>query len=196
MSKCFDGSLTEQDFSIETGNNTTDKSLKGSIRRKISVLPNISGIFSTDPVVEEDFHKNRVYCTFAAGMSACTLGYIRTEMSYPETLLKGNQVKNGVHLDLVLRRKSGSKRFNGIVSETDNSLLEHFSDIKDLISAKMVKKVLNIYVKKYAYSDLISDDDWKKIESAYQAYKENWHFKDADCLYQFLKEKRSDKSKS
>lgn len=189
--KCFDGSLTEKDFSIETGNHDMDKNLKGSIRRKITVLPDISGMFSADPIIKEDFRKNRVYCTFAAGTASCTLGYIRTETSYPETLLKGNMVKDGVHLDLVLRRKSGTKRFNGFVSGNYNTLLEHFADISNLISAKMIKIVFNTYYEKYSDYDEISEEDWNKFEFAYLSYKNASGLSDVDGLYQSLKEKRS-----
>lgn len=189
--KCFDGSLTGNDFITETGDLTIDKNLKGSIRRKISVLPDISGIFSADPIIKEDFHKNRIYCTFAAGTTSCTLGYIRTKASYPETLLKGNMVDDGVHLDLILRKKSGAKYFNGFVSGNNNTLFEHFTDISSLISPKMIKVVFNMYYDQYSNYDVISEEDWGKFEYAYISYKNVSNLNDADDLYQSLQEKKA-----
>ena len=50
--KCVNGTLTEAD-------------IKGSVRRKIKVLPDMIGLFS----------KNRLFCSFAAAGISCTVGF-------------------------------------------------------------------------------------------------------------------------
>lgn len=58
--------------------------MKGSVRRKINALSNLSSLFEAETLVEEDFVKNRVKCTFAAGKTACTLGFARECILYPQ----------------------------------------------------------------------------------------------------------------
>ncbi|MCD8045994.1 MAG: PBECR4 domain-containing protein [Clostridiales bacterium] len=70
--KALNGTLTEDDFDfVKRGQ--SEAQVKGSVRRKINVLPEITSIFSASTKVEEDFVKNQVCCSFAAGKTTCTL---------------------------------------------------------------------------------------------------------------------------
>lgn len=79
--KCFNGTLSEADFEVSGSHNGQD--LKGTIRRKINVIPNIFGIFSSSATVQEDFQKNRISCSFATGNISCTLGFARHNIRTP-----------------------------------------------------------------------------------------------------------------
>lgn len=137
FNKCYDGTLKESDFVTEGTYKGND--LKGSIRRKINVLPNIPGLFSSGPQIQEDFQKNRVICSFAAGMTSCTIGFTRTARAYPETLLKGNLLdqSSASYLSLVLRRSSGSDKFGEILVGGDDELLGKYEALKDLLSDRL-----------------------------------------------------------
>lgn len=52
--KCIDGSLSEDDFDfIKKGQD--EKSVKGTVRRKIKALPDMMGLFRAGLLAEEDF---------------------------------------------------------------------------------------------------------------------------------------------
>lgn len=107
--KCFSATLTEDDFEI--GN----KSNKGSIRRKMSVLNNAIQIFSTEGItVEEQFVKNRISCSFASADKTCTIGFTKTDVTKPQTVLKGHQLKNEIEVDFILSREKGKSDFETI----------------------------------------------------------------------------------
>jgi len=63
--------------------------------------------------MEEDFAKNRIRCSLAAGNASATLGFVVVGKAKPMTLLKGNELNTAKakKLDLVLRRKSGEVNF-------------------------------------------------------------------------------------
>lgn len=56
-SKCFNDTLTENDFDFSK-KNQSEKSVKGSVRRKISALENINNFFAQELYIEEGFRKN------------------------------------------------------------------------------------------------------------------------------------------
>lgn len=110
--KCLDGTLAEEDFEIG------DKMQKGSIRRKMSVLPQAMSLFSSYPLyVEEQFQKNRISCSFASTTTAkvCTVGFTKTKLSKPQTVLKGNYLKNPVAVELLLKKESSRQRSYQVV---------------------------------------------------------------------------------
>ena len=53
FNKCYDGTLTEEDFSFEKIGHSEEQT-KGAVRDKIRVLPDIGSIFSQNSVVEEE----------------------------------------------------------------------------------------------------------------------------------------------
>lgn len=88
--KCIDGSLSEDDFDfIKKGQD--EKSVKGTVRRKIKVLPDMMELFRDGLLAEEDFKKNQVFCTFATADGNCTLGFVDSGKARPKSLIKGNE---------------------------------------------------------------------------------------------------------
>ncbi len=108
--KCFNGTLKEDDFDL--GNT----SLKGSIRRKVKVLPKACSLFLNGEIlVEEKFIKNQVSCSFASTDKDCTLGFCLSKNSKPLTLLKGNQLKSPMNVDLIMKKSIDENKFTTIV---------------------------------------------------------------------------------
>ncbi len=133
--KCMDQTLLEDDFDfIKTGQE--EKAVKGSVRRKINVLPNIKNLFESTVYVEEDFERNYVKCSFAVADTVCTLGFINVDTARPNTLLKNNTLNTSKsrQLELVMRRKRGDKVFSEIVLGDDNARSKYASMI-DKINA-------------------------------------------------------------
>ena len=57
----------------------------------MSVLENSIQIFSSEAiVVEENFNKNRISCSFASSDKVCTIGFTKTKLAKPQTVLKGD----------------------------------------------------------------------------------------------------------
>ena len=115
------------------------KEVKGSVRRKINSLPAIMSMFSVGTSVEEDFEKNRIRCSLAAGNVSATLGFIVAGNAKPMTLLKGNELNSSKakKLDLVLRRKAGETKFSKIIIGDTERLLEHKSVLSELLSDEL-----------------------------------------------------------
>lgn len=119
FNKCFDGTLSTNDFDFnKKGQNP--KSVKGSVRRKINVMENTIGIFdieASNVKVEEDFEKNAIRCSFAAGNNNVTLGFTISDNVRPKTLLKGYELNdsNAYPIDLVLRKNSGDNKFDTLI---------------------------------------------------------------------------------
>ena len=136
--KCYGGTLEETDFDFcKRGQNESE--VKGSVRRKINSLPSIMNMFSVGTSVEEDFEKNRIRCSLAAGNASSTLGFTVVGNAKPMTLLKGNALDSAKarNLDLVLRRKAGETKFSEIVIGATEQLLEHKSALNTLLSEEL-----------------------------------------------------------
>ena len=105
--KCIDCTLTEEDFEIG------DKIRKGTIRRKIGVLSNATKMFLCKTLqAQENFIKNKVCCSFASTDFNCTLGFTDNIKVKPKTLLKGNELKNPIKIELIMRKKIDDVDFN------------------------------------------------------------------------------------
>lgn len=50
-----------------------EKAVKGSVRRRIQVLPSMMNLFHSELMVEENFQKTKEKCTFATTDKRCTL---------------------------------------------------------------------------------------------------------------------------
>ena len=140
--KCYNGTLLEADFNfVKKGQ--TEKDVKGAVRRKLSVLPMALDIFNKQNVyVEENFQKNRVFCSFATADTDCTFGFINAKYSVPKTLLKSNELNsaNACKVDLILRKKKWDKQFGEILF-SDNTTIENYIDkIADIVTSDLVKK--------------------------------------------------------
>ena len=109
--KCISGNLLESDFDI--GN----KQRKGSNRRKINVLNDAMNMFVSGKkiVVEEKFVKNKVVCSFATSDNTCMLGFVLENNAKPKTLLKGNELKNIIDVELIVELDNYSDEVKRVV---------------------------------------------------------------------------------
>ncbi|MCD8194690.1 MAG: PBECR4 domain-containing protein [Coprobacillus sp.] len=91
--KCENKTLNDNDFAISYTTKYGTKVGKSTIEAKLSVLPDIIGIFNQNVLIEEDFEKgNHVYCKVAFGKTYMTLGFDGDDYFSPKTLLKGQYI--------------------------------------------------------------------------------------------------------
>lgn len=135
--KCYNGSLTENDFDFSKSGQD-EKSVKGTVRRKIQVLPDMMELFHDGLLTEEEFKKNNIICSFATADGSCTLGFIDVGKSRPKSLIKGNELSNSKSVDLVLRRKTGTQLFNEIVVGNEASLDKYKEKVKNFLSSNLL----------------------------------------------------------
>lgn len=136
--KCLAGTLDETDFDFaKSGQN--EKVVKGSVRRKINSLPAMMNMFGGSTMIEEDFTKNRIRCSFATSSSDVTLGFIVVGKARPMTLLKGNELdeSKAKRLELVLRRKKGEDKFSELLVGTKDILKEHEESLGELLAENL-----------------------------------------------------------
>lgn len=130
--KCCDGTLEESDFNfIKRGQ--SEASVKGSVRRKIAVLPNMVNIFQNIVMVEESFVKNRIFCAFATSDGACTLGFVDHSKSRPMSLVKGNELNmsKAKSVDILLSRDVGEEKFTKVIVGDSKTLNKHYKILKE-----------------------------------------------------------------
>lgn len=135
--KCYQGTLLETDFDYAK-KWQDEKSVKGTVRRKIKVLPDMMKLFETGLLVEENFKKNKVFCSFATTNGSCTLGFVVSKKARPKSLIKGNALKNPQMVDLVVRKKSGAEFFNEIVIGDAKILHKYKNLIGHIISPSLI----------------------------------------------------------
>lgn len=103
--KCFNDTLTENDFDFSK-KNQSEKSVKGSVRRKISALENINNFFCTRAIYRRRVSKNKVSCVIATSDNKITIGFSEGIYSRPKTLLKGNMLNMSTNqIDLILSKE-------------------------------------------------------------------------------------------
>lgn len=136
--KCRDGSLSEEDFDfMKKGQD--EKSVKGTVRRKIKALPDMMDLFREGMQAEEDFRKNRIICSFATADGNCTLGFTDTEKARPKSLIRGNELENPKAVELVLRRKSGMRFFDEIVIGDREAIDRYKKQIEGLAAKDLLQ---------------------------------------------------------
>ena len=147
--KCLNGTLDESDFEI-AAHGQDEKQSKGSIRRKIKSLPLITGLFTDSSLVEENFKKNTVLCTFASSDGSCTLGFIATPSARPKTLLVGDELDHAKakNLKIVISKARDEDKFSTVIAGTDKDLVSVYDSIRDLISEDIDKRVVSLIPKK------------------------------------------------
>jgi hypothetical protein len=85
--KCFDGTITVDDFDYDEIKNKTN------IRNKLKHLVNISKMFDKELLVQEQFVKNKVICKIATSDNECTIGFAGGNYCvYPKTILNKNRL--------------------------------------------------------------------------------------------------------
>ena len=135
FNKCYAGTLDESDFDFKKiGQN--EKEVKGSVRRKINSLSAMMNMFGSCTMIEEDFVKNRIRCSFATANSNVTLGFVVSGKAKPMTLLKGNELDSSKakRLELVLRRRKGEDKFSELLVGTEETLNEYRECLGELLS--------------------------------------------------------------
>lgn len=138
--KCYNSTLTEQDFDfIQSGKST--KEIIGSVRRKINILPLIMNLFSGEIFVEENFKKNNITCIIATGKKNFTFGFAGGKTAKPMTLLKGNvlDTEKAKTIDLVFRKKKGEESFNDVFYGDKGKIPEYSEKLKNYISIDLQK---------------------------------------------------------
>ena len=136
--KCINGSICESDISFFK-RGQTESEVKGSVRRKIAVLPNLINIFSCPLMAEESFSKNRVICSFGTSDGTCTVGFTLVTNNKlavrPMTLLRGYELDAATAkpVDLVLRRPMGETLFDTIIIGDNTTLSTYFSKIEPML---------------------------------------------------------------
>lgn len=143
--KCYNGELEEDDFDF-IKERQSEKSVIGSVRRKINVLSNMMKLFytSNEIKVEESFVKNQIFCSFATSDDKCTLGFIDNTKSRPKTLVKGNELDKSkmADVDLVLRKETGADKFNEIIIGDTIVLNVYYDKIKNEIGRDLLDLII------------------------------------------------------
>jgi len=136
--KYYNGTLEEVDFNfVKKGQD--EKSVKGTVRRKIKILPDMMELFKSGLQAEENFEKNKVFCSFAADGS-CTLGFSESEKVRLKSLIKGNELNNPKAVELVLRKEAGAAYFDVIIVGDEVSLEKYRNRIESMLADKMSYK--------------------------------------------------------
>lgn len=140
--RCYVGSLVEDDFDFYK-KNQNEKVVKGSVRQKIKVLPEMLTMFEKELVAEEDFKMNRVECAFATSDNILTLGYAAA--GRPKSLLQGNEldVVKMKKVDMLLKKKRGAAYFDEIIYCNAENVNDYVEQIKSLIDEKTLYNLEN-----------------------------------------------------
>lgn len=132
--------LKETDFDFnKPGKN--EKAVKGSVRKKINVLPNMEKFFHQTLLTEEGFKKNNVDCAFATSDNRLTLGFVKE--GRPKTLLKNNELDTSKQkeVDIIFRRLRGSDApYTEVVYGDMNKLEIYKESVKGLVDSKILEQ--------------------------------------------------------
>lgn len=131
--KCLTGTLTEDDFDfIKKGQD--EKAVKGTVRRKIIVLPDMMKLFKVGLLAEENFKKNKVLCSLAASDGSCTLGFSKSDKVRPKSLIRGNGLSNPKPVELIFRKKAGADFFDELIVGDEIILFKYRNQIQHLLA--------------------------------------------------------------
>ncbi|MBQ4558825.1 MAG: hypothetical protein IJA54_00690 [Tyzzerella sp.] len=140
--KCFSEELEEADFDfLKPGK--SEKSVKGSVREKITVLPEMVNLFTHKLLAEDNFKKNRVECAFTTSDNTCTLGFAVS--GRPKSLLKGNKLEKSKvkDVDVIFRRPRGSEElFEELVWGKRENVHKYKGEIEQLVSKEYLEKAV------------------------------------------------------
>ena len=132
--RCKSGTLTENDFDFIKPNQD-EKSVKGSVRKKIQVLPQMVRMFECQLLAEDDFKKNHVECAFATSDNKFTLGFASS--GRPKSLLKGNELDKSKYrdVDLVFRKvRSSGQLYVDLYYGKREDIVKYQEQIKGLLA--------------------------------------------------------------
>lgn len=137
--KCYAGLLDENDFDFIKPNQS-EKSVKGSVREKITVLPYMVNLFEQELFAEDNFKKNKIECAFATADKKCTLGFAVS--GRPKTLLKGHKLETSKvrNVDLIFRKPRSSKEpYSELIFGNVDDINKYKNEITDFISKDFIK---------------------------------------------------------
>ena len=139
---CISSTLTIDDFDFKK-KNRTEKEVKGSVRKKIKVLPLLMGMMTQDLVAQEHFSKNAITCAFATTDCNYTVGFVDTGKSRPMTLLSGDELdwSKSTPVDLILRRPSGTDRFDTVMYGNPSILSNYFHTPNEFLAESLIKYI-------------------------------------------------------
>lgn len=137
FAKCYEGTLAESDFDF-IKKNQSEQSVKGSVRQKIKVLPDMMQIYEKELIAQEFFKKNKVECAFATAESNYTVGYAAA--GRPKTLLQKNVLDSAKSkkVDLVFRKKRCEDKYCELVMGKTEDILIYLNEIKDYLDEKFI----------------------------------------------------------
>ena len=75
------------------------------------------------------FNINRISCSFDSSDKVCTIGFTKTKITKPQTILKGYQLQNEVKVDLILCRDKGETEFQTVVYNASDMTLEECMEL-------------------------------------------------------------------
>lgn len=137
--KCIHKTFSTADFDfIKKGQD--QKSVKGTVRRKIKVLPHMMELFKEGLQAEESFKKNKIICSFATTDGICTLGFSDSLKARPKSLIKGNELAAPKPVELVLRKKSNAELFDELIIGSSSNLHKYKEKLKGLFAVDLLEK--------------------------------------------------------
>ena len=125
--------LTEDDFDFSKPGRS-EKSVKGSVRQKITALPKMLDLFHQNLLAEDGFKKNEVEFAFATTDNVFTLGFAGS--GRPKSLLKGNELdkKKQKDVDLIFRKTRGSSsKYEELIYGDKEFIIKYKDSIKDFV---------------------------------------------------------------
>lgn len=140
--KCYNGALLESDFDF-CKQGQTEREVKGSVRRKISLFPSMTRIFQNSIIyAEEVFVKNKITCAFATSDNQFVLGFIDTSKARPKSLIKGDGLdkSKAKPISLLLRKKNTEESFHDVVIGSEDVIEQHYNCIKEFLNPNLIPK--------------------------------------------------------
>ena len=131
--------LSEEDFDFNKPGKSL-KSVKGSVRQKITALPKMLDLFHQKLLAEDGFKKNEVECAFATTDNVFTLGFASS--GRPKSLLKGNELDKNKQkdVDLIFRKARGSSsKYKELIYGNKEYAIKYKDSIKDFVEPGFFK---------------------------------------------------------
>lgn len=140
--------FVEQDFYIVAGREDNFQHLTGvnsTLSPKEFYFKCLQGVLEESDFdfaksgQDEKIVKGKVSCSFATADGMCTLGFSESKKARPKTLLKGNELNNPKPVELILRKKAGTKLFDEIVLGNVETIQKYREKIQQLLSEELLK---------------------------------------------------------
>ena len=153
--KAMDGTLAESDIQLIT-HGKSEKDSKGTIRQKIKNLTSITAVVGRSCMVQEDFKRNAVLCTFASANAQCTIGFIATpKLARPKSLLNGNVVDptQSAPIKLALAKARSDQKYNSIEIGTIDDVADNLTLIQEFLSSSLIAQAQAVLLQRKSTSN-------------------------------------------